>query len=228
MSHQENHQQLDVSSINLLGHYSGFISRLIAFVIDAVVISIVTLVVSWFANLTLDMLQTRLLLDILIERVPIIAPVVIAIFHPVTAAILVLLFTILYHVLFWYFAGQTVGKALMGLRVVPLQGGRLPLWRSFLRYFGYYLSGILLGLGFIWIIIDDRRMAWHDKLAQTCVIYTWEARPDERFLHYATRVLKSRREAVDELKTQRTRLKRLIRKQREADGETHVFENDTD
>jgi uncharacterized RDD family membrane protein YckC len=37
-------------------------------------------------------------------------------------------------------------------------------------------------LGFFWILIDDRRQGWHDKIAGTLVIYTWEAHHEERFL----------------------------------------------
>jgi len=28
-----------------------------------------------------------------------------------------------------------------------------------------------LGLGFLAMLVDDRRQAWHDKIARTCVIY---------------------------------------------------------
>jgi uncharacterized RDD family membrane protein YckC len=40
----------------------------------------------------------------------------------------------------------------------------------------------LFFLGFLWILIDNRRQGWHDKMAGTCVIYNWPARPDENFL----------------------------------------------
>ena len=32
-----------------------------------------------------------------------------------------------------------------------------------------------MGLGVLWVIVDDRRQGWHDKLAHTCVIYAWNA-----------------------------------------------------
>jgi uncharacterized RDD family membrane protein YckC len=54
--------------------------------------------------------------------------------------------------------------------------------RGILRYLGYSLSAISLFLGFFWILIDDRRQGWHDKIAGTLVIYTWEAHHEERFL----------------------------------------------
>lgn len=32
-------------------------------------------------------------------------------------------------------------------------------------------------LGFLVILADDRRQAWHDKIARTCVVYSWGAVP---------------------------------------------------
>ncbi|MFN2241977.1 MAG: hypothetical protein ACK2U2_06795, partial [Anaerolineae bacterium] len=47
---------------------------------------------------------------------------------------------------------------------------------------GYWLSTLLYGLGYLWIAIDNRREAWHDKIARTAVIYAWDARPSTRSL----------------------------------------------
>jgi uncharacterized RDD family membrane protein YckC len=42
--------------------------------------------------------------------------------------------------------------------------------RLVLRYLGYYLSTIVLLLGFIWIAFDSRKQGLHDKIANTVVI----------------------------------------------------------
>jgi uncharacterized RDD family membrane protein YckC len=209
-----NYSRSDTSHINLKAQYSGFISRLIAFSIDTVFISIVVLIATWFIGSLMDMLQVAPILEFISEQFPqvdsLINTKINPLIKPISAGFIIFLFTIFYHVLLWFFTGQTIGKALMGLRIVPLGGGRIPLWRAFLRYFSYYLSGLMLGIGFFWIIFDNRRMGWHDKLARTCVLYTWEARPDERFLDYATKVLKSRRQAINNIKSQETQLKEII------------------
>ena len=70
----------------------------------------------------------------------------------------------------------------MGLRVVTVKGERVKPLRAVFRYLGYILAALPLFLGFAWILVDDRRQGWHDKLSGTYVIYTWAARPDERFL----------------------------------------------
>ena len=180
---------------SLIGYYAGFISRLVAFTIDIMLISAVIMFATWFISTTLEMLQVRLFLATLAQSN---AGVNISSnysFIPIIVSIISLLFIIGYHVFFWHTVGQTPGKAIMGIRIVPLQGGRLSLWRAFLRYFGYTLSGISLGLGFLWILIDDRRMGWHDKLARTCVIYTWDAHPDESFLTQTKQPLTSQSES---------------------------------
>jgi hypothetical protein len=42
--------------------------------------------------------------------------------------------------------------------------------RALVRYFGYFVSGIVLSLGFLWATFDSRRQGWHDKIARTYVI----------------------------------------------------------
>ncbi len=102
--------------------------------------------------------------------------------HPVTQGAATAIFVVVYFIFFWTTVGQTPGKYILGLRVVSQDGKRLKLFQAVLRYLGYYLSGLPVGLGFFWILIDDQRRGWHDRLAGTCVIYVWDARPDERFL----------------------------------------------
>jgi uncharacterized RDD family membrane protein YckC len=85
-------------------------------------------------------------------------------------------------VFFWVLAGVTPGKGLMGLRVVTRDGRPLSLVRSMIRLFGYTLSTLMYGLGYLWIGIDNWREGWHDKIARTAVVYVWEAHPSDRSL----------------------------------------------
>jgi uncharacterized RDD family membrane protein YckC len=72
----------------------------------------------------------------------------------------------------------------MGLQVIPLKGGRMGFIRATLRYFGYIVSTIPLFFGFIWILFSRKRQGWHDKIARTCVVYSWEAKSDEVVLRH--------------------------------------------
>jgi len=75
-----------------------------------------------------------------------------------------------YYPYFWTTSGQTLGKKALGLRVVRTGGYKLGLGRAILRLVGYWLSGLALGLGFIWVAFDRGKQGWHDKIAGTQVV----------------------------------------------------------
>lgn len=82
----------------------------------------------------------------------------------------------IYMALFWYLFGSTLGQLLFGLRVVRSDGSRfLSFPQVVVRVIGFYLSMAVFFLGFLWILIDSGRRGWHDKLARTKVIYTFDA-----------------------------------------------------
>jgi uncharacterized RDD family membrane protein YckC len=87
-----------------------------------------------------------------------------------------------YWIFGWTFIGGTVGKIVMGLRVVGPGGARLGFWRSLRRVIAYFISAFSLGLGFFWVIVNKEHHSWADKLAGSSVVYAWHARPDEIFL----------------------------------------------
>jgi uncharacterized RDD family membrane protein YckC len=64
---------------------------------------------------------------------------------------------------------------MLGLRVVSVDGGPVTLWQAIRRVIGYLVSYILY-LGYLWVLIDNHRQGWHDKIANTYVIYVWDAR----------------------------------------------------
>lgn len=74
----------------------------------------------------------------------------------------------------WYFwtrqEGQTPGKKLMNIKVIKTDGSALTDSDAIIRYIGYYISGFIFLLGFIWAAFDQNSQGWHDKIAQTYVI----------------------------------------------------------
>jgi uncharacterized RDD family membrane protein YckC len=63
--------------------------------------------------------------------------------------------------------GQSVGKALLGIRVIDEHSGLPPdLWHAFLRW---WMSGLLPPL-LVWATWDKRRQGIHDKAAETLVV----------------------------------------------------------
>lgn len=68
--------------------------------------------------------------------------------------------------------GATPGKKALGCRVVDaVSGAPLRPGQAVIRYLGYYLSLLPLGLGFLWIAWDRRKQGFHYKLAGTVVLY---------------------------------------------------------
>ncbi|MBO0729874.1 MAG: RDD family protein [Acidimicrobiaceae bacterium] len=71
--------------------------------------------------------------------------------------------------------GQTVGMALLGLRVIHYGGGRVRGSAAFVRALVLPLS-FILGLGLIEIVFGRERRALHDHLAGTQMVYDWGGR----------------------------------------------------
>jgi uncharacterized RDD family membrane protein YckC len=75
-----------------------------------------------------------------------------------------------YFVLFHGLAGKTVGKSLLGLRVVGVDQAAITYKRAGFRWLATIFSFVPLGLGHLWIIWSAEKRGWHDHLARTWVI----------------------------------------------------------
>jgi len=74
---------------------------------------------------------------------------------------------------FWTIWGATPGKMMLGLRIIDSHTGSRPtLWQCIGRYFVALLSTVVAGVGYLWILLDARSQAWHDKIVGTVVIRT--------------------------------------------------------
>jgi uncharacterized RDD family membrane protein YckC len=75
-------------------------------------------------------------------------------------------------ILFWRYRGATPGKMAISAKIVDAKTAGPPATgKLVLRYFAYLASTLPLFLGFLWIAFDDRKQAFHDKIAGTLVIY---------------------------------------------------------
>jgi uncharacterized RDD family membrane protein YckC len=165
----------------LVGQYAGFLSRAVGLLLDYVIIIAVVI----GAGLLMDLLFGAFSIKLdTCSKVTANASLstLACLGGRLTLAFFAAVFGPLYYIFFWMLTGQTIGQRVMGVRVVELNGRRLGFWRSLIRWIGYQICIITLGLGFLWVLIDNRRMGWHDKLARTCVIYAWPAVQNERFV----------------------------------------------
>lgn len=101
----------------------------------------------------------------------------------------VLLYVILYLfsgliiglVYFTYFhssTGQTIGKKLVKIKVIQASGGPINYKIAFIRWAGYFISGLVMFLGFICVVFDKNKQGWHDKIAGTYVVKAWRINED--------------------------------------------------
>ncbi len=160
----------------LFGYYAGFISRFLALAVDLVLIALLIALSTWFVTTALSLLGVQRFYQDLVDSLG---------FDVVgvgTSGFLGALIVFGYAAIFWSLNGRTLGMALMGLKVVAPDGSHISVWRALVRVIFFFISALLLFLGFLWVLGDDRRQGWHDKAAGTIVIYSWPAQPEETFL----------------------------------------------
>jgi uncharacterized RDD family membrane protein YckC len=180
---------------SLQGYYAGFASRAVAIIVDYAIISLVTAVVVAALSLFFGLPSVDRFIHWLDSALPGSQRIFDALTSSPFGVVFFVAFQYLYYVFLFSTTGQTVGKAIMGLRVVTIDGHRLGVKRSFIRALCYTLSLAPLGLGFLWVLGEDRRRAWHDKIAHTYELYVWDARYEEKFLRNAVYQLTKKREA---------------------------------
>jgi uncharacterized RDD family membrane protein YckC len=63
----------------------------------------------------------------------------------------------------------TLGKMIFGMKVTDLNGNRISFERATGRHFAKWLSGMILGIGYIMVAFTERKQGLHDLLAGTLV-----------------------------------------------------------
>ncbi|TVR76576.1 MAG: RDD family protein [Sphaerobacteraceae bacterium] len=131
--------------------FSGFVPRLIAYIIDGIFITLIALIIGMSIGIAMD-LENMAILEV-----------------SYTASGIVTLF---YLLPCWAMLGGTPGKLMLGMRIVGSDGsiGGIGWGRALLRLVGYFVSSLPCYLGFFWIAIDKDNQAWHDKISRTYVV----------------------------------------------------------
>lgn len=126
---------------SLHGQYAGFISRLSAFIIDLVIVTIIIIVSTWIVSTILNFFGlSRLFMLPDAEgslEVTTIQPIALMLAGMSTSA-----FAIGYFLFSWVLTGQTPGKVIVGLRIVCLDGQPMTFARSIRRMIGYWLAAL--------------------------------------------------------------------------------------
>lgn len=140
---------------------AGLFARLIAFIIDGFALSILSSIISFIVILIAD-IDLSLSNDFF------------SVVSNTASGVLVItiaLLEFLYFGFLWSLYGTTFGMSLFNIKVVRKDGSRSGFLRAGLRgTLGYWISGLILGIGYIWAAFDSERQAWHDKIFDTFVI----------------------------------------------------------
>ena len=142
----------DVTSEEGETHYSGFWIRVLASLIDTIWLLALTFTLAWIVYGAMYFESTSF------SQGP--ADIFISYVMPFILTLM-----------FWYFKSATPGKMILGIKIVDARTmGKASTGKLCLRYLGYYISALILGLGFFWVGWDSRKQGWHDKIAGTLVI----------------------------------------------------------
>jgi uncharacterized RDD family membrane protein YckC len=143
------------------GHYAGSVSRFLAFLIDAAVSAGLFSLGLAAANLVWQVVTGH---SVHWTRANI------------AVAIIFAAWEFFYFGYSWAASGRTFGMAVLGVRVIRADGAALDPWRGVVRALAFPLSFLLLGLGFLGILVQREHRALHDLIAGSCVVYAWDAR----------------------------------------------------
>jgi uncharacterized RDD family membrane protein YckC len=157
-----------------IGVYAGLGRRLIAFVVDFILILLFDLVAAFVLGLTRGVQN---LYFYLVQHAPIssLTPegTTMAFFGSIVASYGVLLIIIPW----LYFAGfessrsqATPGKLLMRIVVTDLEGNKPSFARVTLRHFAKIISALVIFLGFLMIGLTRNRQGLHDRIAGCLVL----------------------------------------------------------
>ncbi len=70
----------------------------------------------------------------------------------------------------WILFGTTLGMRIFNMRIVMVGGAKLTPVAAVIRYVGLIVSFVVLLVGVIWVAFDQNKQGWHDKMAGTYVI----------------------------------------------------------
>ncbi|MFM8237557.1 MAG: RDD family protein [Actinomycetota bacterium] len=146
---------------SLIGHYAGAVTRLAALALDITL----TIIVFNLAVAAGDWLAQRFF-GISVDPTD---------GSPVWIVAL-LAWQFVYFAYCWTLSGKTPAMALLGLRVVRGDGSDLDRNRAALRALTLPLGAVCFGLGYVGVVLGRRRRALHDVIADTGVIYDFDAR----------------------------------------------------
>ena len=88
---------------------------------------------------------------------------------PAALGVLAVLLWAAYEFLFVVYTGTTPGLRAVGLRLAGFDGSPLSRRSRRWRVLASFLSAFSAGLGYLWCVLDQDELCWHDRITRTHV-----------------------------------------------------------
>jgi uncharacterized RDD family membrane protein YckC len=152
--------------------YAGFWLRVVAHIIDKMVLAIPGVILSVWSAVRIFSVPWNELENV--DSWDDLQPLIGLLSTFLIVAVVQSLFNWLYFALMESSSRQaTLGKLALGIKVTDLEGRRLSFLRATGRHCGKILSGLILGIGFIMAGLSAKKQALHDMLANTLVVRSY-------------------------------------------------------
>lgn len=79
--------------------------------------------------------------------------------------------TFAFFAFFWVRYGRTLGMQAWRLRVIAMDGGPITLTQALKRFLAAIPALGLLGIGYLWRLVDAGRLTWPDRLSSTRIVH---------------------------------------------------------
>lgn len=144
-------QSYDIENDDIEYEYAGFWIRVLASIIDGVVVMLVVFPLGFIAGM-LGLAGSESssfgIIDVLVQ-----------------------ILSAAFYIGCWVKFAGTPGKRLLKLKILNADTGEpLTVGRAIIRYVGYIISYLVLCLGLIWVAFDPKKQGWHDKMANSVVV----------------------------------------------------------
>lgn len=157
---EERAGEMPAPAAGRLAWAAGFWARLLAFLIDTMVVAAVVVVMMLISSLILGQGALEAF-DFFFQQLS----------SLLAAFFVFVLLLLVYLTIFTIYGGQTVGKMLLGLRVVGLDGHSVTAAGALLRALGMLIAGLPGLAGFLWTAFDLKKRGWHDYIGRTLVVH---------------------------------------------------------
>jgi len=77
---------------------------------------------------------------------------------------------LLFYLGFWKFRSATLGMQTWRLKLVSDSGEKPSMWQCLVRSALGFLSLVVFGIGYLWMLFDPKKIAFHDRYSNTRII----------------------------------------------------------